>query len=64
MAHQDKPAPEEYVRGFTGPDGIVGPDAARTLLAETCRQGFAQLKGGGSGHLTTVPRMLGQRSDL
>ena len=45
MAHQDKMMQEEYLDGFTDPEGKVTADTVRALLAEASRQGFAQLKG-------------------
>ena len=44
MAHQDKALQARYLAGFTDPDGKLTADDVRTLLAETSRQGFAQLK--------------------
>lgn len=44
MAHQDKAVQEEYLGQLPDPDGMAGPDAVRALLAETCREGYAQLK--------------------
>jgi DNA-binding IclR family transcriptional regulator len=45
MAHQDKALQGEYLEQFADPDGKLGKDDVRTLLAETAHQGFAQLKG-------------------
>lgn len=45
MAHQDKALQQEYLRQFADPDRRLAADDVRTLLADTSRQGFAQLKG-------------------
>ena len=45
MAHQDKALQAEYLEGFFDPDGKVSAEAVRGLLAETAREGFAQLQG-------------------
>lgn len=45
MAHQDKALQGQYLDQFADPDGNLTRDQARALLAETARQGFAQLKG-------------------
>ena len=45
MAHQDNTLQEEYLDRFADPDGKLTVGEVRGLLAETSRQGFAQLKG-------------------
>lgn len=45
MAHQDKALQNQYLDQFADPDEKLTTDQVRALLAETSRQGFAQLKG-------------------
>jgi DNA-binding IclR family transcriptional regulator len=45
MAHQDKGLQGEYLEQFSDPDGKLTKGDVRSLLADTSRQGFAQLKG-------------------
>ncbi|MEO5313732.1 IclR family transcriptional regulator [Pseudarthrobacter sp. CC12] len=45
MAHQDRTLQHEYLAQFQDPYGKLVADDVRTLLADTSRQGFAQLKG-------------------
>ena len=45
MAHQDRQVQEEYLRGFTDPDGKLTAGEVRKLLAETSQQGVAPRKG-------------------
>jgi DNA-binding IclR family transcriptional regulator len=45
MASQDKALQGQYLDQFADPDGELIADQVRALLADTARQGFAQLKG-------------------
>lgn len=45
MAFQGRTVQQDYLKQFTDPAGKVQPETVRTLLAETARQGFAQLAG-------------------
>lgn len=45
MAFQDRATQQDYLKQFTDPAGKVQRETVRTLLAETARQGFAQLAG-------------------
>ncbi len=45
MAFQDKATQRDYLKQFADPGGRVQAEAVRAQLAETSRQGFAQLAG-------------------
>ncbi|WP_445155817.1 IclR family transcriptional regulator [Arthrobacter sp. Hor0625] len=45
MAHQPAPVQAAYLRGFEDPAGRLRPADVRVLLADTSRQGFAELAG-------------------
>ncbi|AOY73643.1 IclR family transcriptional regulator [Arthrobacter sp. ZXY-2] len=45
MAHQPRELQAEYLRHFEDPSGKVTSDVVRHLLAESARQGYAQLAG-------------------